>query len=446
MSQNVFRTSFRASVHTRELQNIFCKPKLAYFSSKKRATTANSSSWLKRFLTPAEERDLYFDITSSFRKKLVEQSEKSHQSYSNIIEHALLASNNKVAIQKIIPAHRLKDLQTEIDKAGKEKDIQKLQQLEEELLSESGLYNQQLITMYNRLIRAYLWSGNLQYAEGILTKIRNQDLLPTTRTFTYLIKAYLEANQLSKANNMAETMQHLSLLNLKRYHSFDVEVMLRYYIACGDKHAIDYLWRDMTPLIDMINPTLKVLTIYIDYLLSTATSGIDRTNENGIDMVSQVAQIVLHKYQKTETVSLEAFVTWLKATKILASQQHTRYTQQAEELLCYLIERAPSIQDSMSISKPAISIDNNYQKMITELINHIVQLYTTENQALKILAFYYKLRKVMARSVLPEELLDSKAIQTVKSTLQRVEEKSKYDSDSNSRQIITSLEGLITDV
>ncbi|OAC98727.1 hypothetical protein MUCCIDRAFT_114969 [Mucor lusitanicus CBS 277.49] len=53
----------------------------------------------RRFLSPAEEKKLHFGITSSFRKKLVEQSHKSAKTYSHIIELAILSAKPALPVK-----------------------------------------------------------------------------------------------------------------------------------------------------------------------------------------------------------------------------------------------------------------------------------------------------------------------------------------------------------
>ncbi|OAC98282.1 hypothetical protein MUCCIDRAFT_157495, partial [Mucor lusitanicus CBS 277.49] len=203
-----------------------------------------TSGWFRRFLSPAEEKKLYFGITSSFRQQLVDQSHKSAQTYSHIIEHAILSAKPASAAAAtttrtgMLSLARMEQLKLDLDAAGKQKDVHRLQQLQQEM----DRADLKTVTMYNRLIRAYLWSDALPLAQQVLDSFEAAGMVPTTRTCTYLVQAYLKHNNVQAAKQLVvDQMQRLSLLRLR--HGFDCSVMLKYYQAAGDAHAMEYVWR-----------------------------------------------------------------------------------------------------------------------------------------------------------------------------------------------------------
>jgi pentatricopeptide repeat protein len=382
MAQNILKTSTRAC----------SKKTICLFETRSAPFSSRATGWFRRFLSPSEEKKLYLGITSSFREKLVEQSNKSAQTYSNIIEHAILSAKpipSKTTKTGMLSLARLEQLKIDLDTAGKAKDLDKLQQLELEM-DKADLMT---VAMYNRLIRAYLWSNALELAEDVLNKFDQRGLVATTRSYTYLIQAHLKRDQIEEAKNLVEQMQHLSLLRLR--NSFDCSVLLKFYQACGNSHAIEYLWRDMMVHVDIVKPGLGLFTQYLEYLLK---------EDHDIKTISQTTREFLLHQQQQQQLNLHQYMTWIKAVKVLADSSLKEDTQKAEHLLFYLIKKAP----------PKTSWDKAKGS-----IQQIVSSYLREGQDLKALAFYYKLRK----TGVPDQAFETELMQSIESVLKNLEQK-----------------------
>jgi pentatricopeptide repeat protein len=382
MAQNILKTSTRAC----------SKRATCLFESRSAPFSSRATGWFRRFLSPSEEKELYLGITSSFREKLVEQSNKSAQTYSNIIEHAILSAKpipSKTTKTGMLSLARLEQLKIDLDTAGKAKDLDKLHQLELEM-DKADLMT---VTMYNRLIRAYLWSNSLELAEIVLNKFDERGLVATARSYTYLIQAHLKKDQIDEAKHLVDQMQHLSLLRLR--NSFDCSVMLKFYQACGNAHAIEYLWRDMMVHVDIVKPGPGLFTQYLEYLLLLPKDS---------KSISQTTQEFLLHQQQQQQLNLHQYITWIKAVKVLAASSLKEDTQKAEHLLFYLIKRAP----------PKTSWDKAKGS-----IQQIVSSYLSEGQDLKALAFYYMLRK----KGVPDQAFGSELMESIESVLQNLEQK-----------------------
>lgn len=403
MAQNILRTSTTKRVCSASTSNStkhWLDARL--FSSK-------TTGWFRRFLSPAEEKKLYFGITSSFREKLVEQSNKSAQTYSNIIEHAILSAKplpSRTTKTGMLSLARIEQLKLDLDAAGRQKDIERLNALELEM-NHADL---KTVTMYNRLIRAYLWSDSLESAQHVLSSFEQGGMVPTTRTFTYLIQAYLKQNELQAAKRLVEQMQHLSLLRLR--NNFDCSIMLKYYQAAGDTHAIEYLWRDMMLHADVIKPGPGLFTQYLEYLQS----------KKDIDTITQLAHDFLIQQHSQQSLNLHQYVTWMKAVKLLATT--TTNTQKAEHLLFHLIKNAP----------PKISWEKAKDAM-----QQIVTSYLAQEQELKAVAFYYKLGKLGV----PDSAFESQMLHSIETVLRSIEEKNGSTTLEGNKAVMAELEGLI---
>lgn len=400
MAQNILRTSTRACTAKNKAQLIKC------------ARYSNSpSSWFRRFLSPSEEKELYLGITSSFREKLNEQSTKSAQNYSHIIEHALFTAKPKSAIINkasrtgMLSIARMEQLKLDLDAAGKQKDTAKLQKLEIEM----DHANLKTVTMYNRLIRAYIWSDSLHLAEQVLLGFEERELVPSTRTYTYLIQAHLKRDQLDQAKTLVTQMQHLSLHHRLR-NDFDCNIMLKYYKACGDTHALDFLWRDMALHIDTVKPGIGSFTVYMEHLL----------DKQDLKPISQLTHEFLssHNQNQQPSLLLHQYVTWMKAVNLLAKANVKSDTQKAERLLLLLIKRAPA-KVSWDIAKDAVQV--------------IAASYLKEEQDLKTLAFYYKLQKMGV----PNQAFTPEVMQSIEHVLKKVEK------EGDDKAVIEELEGLV---
>ncbi|KAK4513322.1 uncharacterized protein ATC70_005316 [Mucor velutinosus] len=402
MAQNILRTSTTKRVCLASTTN----------STKHwldaRSFSSKTTGWFRRFLSPAEEKKLYFGITSSFREKLVEQSNKSAQTYSNIIEHAILSAKpvpSKLTKTGMLSFARIEQLKLDLDAAGKQRDIKRLNELEMEMNSA----DLKTVTMYNRLIRAYIWSDSLESAQHVLDSFEHGGMVPTTRTFTYLIQAYLKQNDLQAAKQLVEQMQHLSLLKLR--NNFDCSIMLKYYQAAGDTHAIEYLWRDMMLHADVIKPGPGLFTQYLEYLHV----------KKDLNTITQLAHDFLLLLHSQQPLNPHQYVTWMKAVKAIAT---TTNTPQAEHLLFHLIKNAP----------PKISWDKAKDAM-----QQIVASYLAQEQELKAVAFYYKLGKLGV----PDTAFEPQMVYSIEAVLQRIEEKNRLTTLEENKAVLAELEGLI---
>lgn len=219
-----------------------------YGSSRKR-------SWFDRFLTPKEEQELYFNITSTFRDYLQKQSTKSAKSYSNIIEQVILTGHTAPATT--IPFHRLNAIKQQLDDPSTT--VSELEPLWREM--NKGQVSS--VAMYNRLIRAFIRRDALSTAEKVFQQLK---LMPTTRTFTYLIDAHVKAGNMDKARMYVERMQYLD--QVRPRHAFDYNVMLRYYIQADEPHAVDLLWNDLQQHVDTVKPGWSLYAYYMDWLVT----------------------------------------------------------------------------------------------------------------------------------------------------------------------------------
>lgn len=387
MAHNILRTT------TRTTRNASCLLSKASYSNR-------ATSWFRRFLSPSEEKELYLGITSSFREKLVEQSNKSTQTYSHIIEHAFLGiKSTKVTKTGMLTIARIEQLKIDLDTAGKAKDVKKLQQLEAEM-DNADL---KTVTIYNRLIRSYLWSNSVDLAHQVLTGFDQRGLVPTTRSYIYLVQAYLKTDQLSKAKALVEEMKQASLLKLK--NDFDYNIILNYYKVSGDTHAIDFLWRDVVLHIDTIKPSNSLYISYLEHLLL----------KQEIKPVSQLAQQYL-THSPQAPLQLHQYITWMKAVTLLAKNKQDTY--KAERLLLHLIKKAPP-KTSWDKAKSGIST--------------IVMSYLNEDQELKALAFYYRLGKMGV----PVQAFEPQTVKAIEAVVKKVER------DGDEKAIVAELEGLV---
>ncbi|KAG2199156.1 hypothetical protein INT47_009895 [Mucor saturninus] len=387
MAHNVLRTT------TRTTKNASCLLRKAPYSNR-------TTSWFRRFLSPSEEKELYLGITSSFREKLVEQSNKSTQTYSHIIEHAFLGiQSTKVTKTGMLSIARIEQLKIDLDTAGKQKDVKKLQQLEAEM-DNADL---KTVTIYNRLIRSYLWSNSVDLAHQVLIGFDQRGLVPTARSYIYLVQAYLKADQLSHAKALVEEMKQSSLLKLR--NDFDYNIILNFYKASGDTHAIDFLWRDVVLHIDTIKPSNSLYISYLEHLLS----------KQEIKPISQLAQEYL-THSPQASLQLHQYITWMKAVTLLAKNKQDTY--KSERLLLHLIKKAPP-KTSWDKAKSGIST--------------IVTSYLNEDQELKALAFYYRLGKMGV----PVQAFEPQTVKAIEAVVKKVEQ------DGDEKAIIAELEGLV---
>lgn len=302
---------------------------------------------------------------------------------------------------------RIEQLKLDLDAAGKQRDVKRLNELEMEM----NRADLQTVTMYNRLIRAYLWSDALASAQRVLDSFEQGGMVPTTRTFTYLIQAYLQQHDLQAAKQLVEQMQHLSLLRLR--NSFDGSIMMKYYQAAGDTHAMEYLWRDMMLHADVIKPGPGLFTQYLEYLHT----------KKDVNAIIQLAHDFLIQQHGQQPLNIHQYVTWMKAVKAIATTT-TTHTQRAEHLLFHLIKRAP----------PKTSWDKAKDAM-----QQIVASYLAQEQELKAVAFYYKLGKLGV----PDTAFEPQLLHSIETVLQNIETRNESTTLEENKAMVAELEGLI---
>jgi pentatricopeptide repeat protein len=371
-----------------------------------------SSNWFRRFISPSEEKALYLGITSSFREKLVEQSHKSAKLYGNIIENAITSADNAksssattTATTKIgqLSVARINELKAELDAAGKNKHVEKLQELQAEMDS-----NQlKVVTMYNRLIRAYLTSNEVDLAHGVLLKLEARGLLPTTRTYTYMIQANVKCGNLEAARQLIQQMQDLSLMKLRT--GFDCNVIMEFYEACGDHHAIEFLWRDIMQHVDAIKPGLTLYTHYLKCLLHSKTNMPQQVQDEKEGLV-QLAKDMMQRGHAFQ-FNTSQYTHWIHAVPLLTQEN----TLTAENLLLYLLPKLPLQPNNSG------DTTTHHHSWIAEkgIIHHIIDAYIKQDQELKALAFYYRLRTMGV----PNKAFDPHVLESIKGVLSRVEQR-----------------------
>lgn len=387
------------------------------------------SHWFRRFLSPKEEKELYLGITALFRQKLKAKSSTSNDSYRNIIDQVILGTQSTATNQndpadhtqattKTIPLtlQQLGQLKTDIDAAGKAKDLAQLDALWSQLL-QAG--HQIPTSMYNRLIRGYLscpTNDGLNKAKQVVdTMEKEQHRLPTTRTCTYMVQAYLKRRHLNldDAWPYVAMLQHYSLDKLRT--PFDCSVMLRYYVERGNNaHAIDFLWKDTMRHRDAIQPGPALYTQYAEWLLSSHASS---------DMLVDVSRCLVQQFggpssstATTATWTEHQVSTWLQVVRRLAQSDAC---VDAEKLILCLVSKTNNPMESHDIIPP--TQDNMRQGI--QAIREIINTYLNQAQDLKVLAFYYRLRQ----SGVKEEAFGSDLTRAIGNVIGRVEQRQEGD-------------------
>ncbi|KAI8097347.1 uncharacterized protein BX664DRAFT_326170 [Halteromyces radiatus] len=403
----------------------------------------SSTQWFRRFLSPKEENQLYLGITALFREKLKEKSDSSNQSYSNIIDQVILGTQTTTTtISNIRPSQttlkELGRLKQDIDAAGKAKDMEQLDFLWNEL-QQAG--SQVPTTMYNRLIRSYLSCPSelgLEKAKQVVNMMETkQHRLPTTRTCTYLIQAHLKRKlPLEEVRPYVAMLQHYSLDKLKT--PFDCSVMMRYYIECGNTHAIDFLWRYTMRHVDTIQPGPALYTQYVEWLLSSHAPH---------NVIASTAQSLIQRFGSSipspstnNTTSTSGFTwtqhqisTWLNVVRLLThSTSSPSHCLDAEKLLLCLVnvsDTTAAIFDNTdnnnnSNHKTTTSLESSSttdlhrtKKQGIQAIQDIIRTYLEQAQDLKVLAFYYRLRE----SGVKEDVFGTDLTRAIGTVIGRVE-------------------------
>ncbi|KAI9250555.1 hypothetical protein BDA99DRAFT_210393 [Phascolomyces articulosus] len=322
--------------------------------------TSRRSWFFRRFLSPKEEQNLYLGLTSAFRRKLDIQSNESTKSYSNIIEHVILTSNTSSSSSnthdpkktKVIPTlDQLDNLKQSLDTATDKATLHRLKQ-------ELDQYQLNSVALYNRLIRSYIRAGFLDQAEQVFANLRH--LMPTTRTFTYLIQANVKAGHMEKAKTYVEKMQYL---DLRLRTAFDCQVMLKYHVQADQAHAVDILWRHIVQHVDTIKPGWSLYTMYMERILAQqqhSTTAI----ANLANVVQGAVQLLEHK----------------------PTAHQARIVTQAAEAL--------STSHPVIADRAMLLVARTTPKLVRkEVVDPILNTYLNNGQILKAAALYYFLRK-----------------------------------------------------
>lgn len=366
MAHPALRTTVRCS--TRRV--IFCPQSISSRQQQCAHLRTSSKLWFfKKFLTPEQEHELFLGITSAFRKNLGQDS-PHNQSYAEIIEQAILATSSfSPKHRSPMTLERFHELSNEIDQCGKAKDVAKLQSL----WAEMDVARITAVGLYNRLIRAYIAADATDDAERVLQGLKaRKDIMPTARSFTYLIRAHIQAGERDKARQLVEQMQRLSLLRRLRT-AFDCHVLMQYYIECNETHALDFLWKDLVQHADSIKPGFDIYTLYMKWLLS-------EQEHNQPEKLNDVAQHMLHtiggnngKKQQRQIKEVQHIQVLLEAGDVLG-RDHA-YADTAEGLMS-LVVKSPNFTSEM-IPKG--------------MIGRIVDTFLKRGQDLKAMMFYYRL-------------------------------------------------------
>ncbi|CAO3594208.1 unnamed protein product [Absidia cylindrospora] len=338
---------------------------------------------------------------------------------------------------------QLGQLKQDLDTAGKAKDLIQLETLWHQL-QKAG---QQIpTTMYNRLIRGFLSCPTMQglaMAKQVVDSMETQQYrLPTTRTCTYMIQAYLKRQlPLEEARPYVTMLQHYSLNKLRT--PFDCSVMLRYYVECGNAHAIDFLWRDTMRYIDVIQPGPALYTQYVEWLLSSEAS---------LELVADAARSLVQRFERPSSDSAANDITthtswpdyqvatWLNVVRLLAhSNGSPSYCTDAEKLMLCLVNvndtiTAPTTLDNVTspstatpTEETALSSGNILALTRTrgkQAIQDIITVYLEQAQDLKVLAFYYRLRK----SGVNEEAFSNDLTRAIGNVINRIEMQQEWNT------------------
>ncbi|KAI8061776.1 hypothetical protein BC940DRAFT_309715 [Gongronella butleri] len=395
-------------------------------SSRARFGTS-SYQWFQRFLNAKEEQQLYKSLTQVFRDRLNDKTSHSEQSYSNIIDHVIFGTQHTPSpwssLQDTLsPPHentkltlaKLEAFTRDIDDAGRTNDTTKLDALWVEI-QQAG--QQVPTTMYNRLLRAYLQDKDLERgilrAESVIkTMLDNQKRLPTTRTCTYMMQAYLRRQKMGDARRYATMMQQFSLTKLRT--SFDCGIMLQFLAQSGDAHAIDILWQGVLRHKDMIQPTPALYTTYVEWLVTQPTHALNKDTMRphhhlppstfATRLVDTTRSLLeLKKPQKSSVWIQHRVSIWLQVAQQLTNSDHCIL---AEQLLLHL----EHVVDETTTQHPSAT------RQGTEAIQHLLYTYLLQAQDLKVVAFYVRLRQ----SGVKQDVFGTDLVKTISDIVDRV--------------------------
>ncbi|CAO3612241.1 unnamed protein product [Cunninghamella blakesleeana] len=439
----------RITTTTKPTCLLYFKSPIKYHQYKPFSTS--KIQWFHRFLSPKEEKQLYKGITTLFRERLHEKSNSSNQLYKNIIHQIILGTSTSIDPTPItttttsnhtLTLSQLDQYKKDIESAGKLKDTKTLNHI---WLDMKKVGSQIPITMYNRLIRAFLncheqqedinnklfkkeeeMEGFLKAKEIIQVIIQDQHRLPTTRTLIYMIQGYLKRNQLEEAKHYVNLLHHYSL-DKKLKSSFDCSIMMKYYIQSGDTHAADFLWRDIKKYVDIIQPGPNLFTIYAESLLSSYPY-------LSQEMIADVSRSFVHHFHPStstsSTINHHQLFVWLKVVQSLVHSNHENdfYYTDAESLLLCLI----------NISSSNHSLSPSIQKQGIQVIQDLFHIYLEQSQDVKVLAFYYKLRK----AGVSKDVFDKDLTLSIGNVLKRIEKQKHEENDSYNQKALLEEFGL----
>lgn len=348
-------------------------------------------NWFKRFLTPKEEKDLLEGLTSTFRNQLAEQSAKSTQRYSDIIEQVIFSGSvgSPAAASNHLSLEQLKSIQDAITDATNAKDVARLTQLENDIEKDQVTH----IPTLNRLIRGYLHNGAVDKAEGVLQHlIHERRLMPSMRTYTYLIQAHLQHGQPERAGEYVD-MAHKLLL--KPRSGFDCGVLLQYYHTSDKPLAADALWRHINQHLKTHGLGYAFYTRYMDWLMQ---------QQDKDAILEQVARhFIAHPAPSTHGVKYASQSTVLQRAARVLVQRDVR------------IAEALFWRSLSSNANPKIVISR-------DTVEAIFEEYFRQDKDLRVLALYYHLRR--KEGSLSDSAFSPSLMKRIKQALRRVEKES----------------------
>ncbi|ORX49196.1 hypothetical protein DM01DRAFT_1338379 [Hesseltinella vesiculosa] len=379
---------------------------------------SSNGQWFQRFLNEKEEKQLYKSLTHLFRERLNDKANQSQTSYSNIIDHVIFGTQQTPSL--LTPntlSSKVTLSQLEAFKQGMESSANSMPKLDS-LFTDMKLAGQHVPTaMYNRLIRAYLHcqapdgTDTLTKADDVIqAMLQQQNRLPTTRTFTYMIQAAIKHHHLDQAQRYFTMLQHYSLDKFKT--AFDCSVMMDYFIAIGNVHALDILWQDILRHKDVIQPPASLYTRYVDWLMlgSSTSSNIPSLHLSPPlftdRLVSTTRSLLeLKKPQKSSAWTQHRVSVWLKVAQELTSSDVPQGCMLAEQLLLHL---------EHVVDEPTPHPSNTRQG--TEAIQHLLYTYLMQAQDFKMVEFYVRLRQ----SGVKEDVFGQDLINTIGAAVDRV--------------------------
>ncbi|ORY97571.1 hypothetical protein BCR43DRAFT_513957 [Syncephalastrum racemosum] len=359
--------------------------------------------WFKRFLTPKEEKELLDGLTSTFRNQLAEQSAKSTQRYSDIIEQVIFSGNvgSPSTASNHLSLDQLKSIQGAINDATNAKDVARLTQLENTIVKDQVTH----VPTLNRLIRGYVHNGAVDKAEGVLQHlIHERRLMPSTRTYTYLIQAHLQQGHPERAGEYVDMMHKLLL---KPRSGFDCGVLLQFYHSRDKPLAADALWRHINQHLKNHALGYAFYTRYMDWLMQQQDKEVilEQVARHLLAHPTPTAHGVKSPYQST---------VFQNAARILVK----RDVRVAEALFWRSIQ------------------PNNKTPISRDALEAIFEEYFRQDKDLRVLALYYHLRQ--KEGSLSDDAFSPSLMNRIQQALRRVEKESDKNEEETREALLNA--------